>query len=612
VADKNYNVVLTASDETRAAFDSMRKNIEGVQAPLLSFQNLAVAAGATALVAMEKASIDAGDEMYILSQKTGIAVETLAGLELAGKMNGVSLDDMATGLKKLSTYMYEADKGGQKQIDTLRVLGITTRDPVQAMYQLADVISKMPDGMEKSALMTELMGKSATSLIPTFNGGKEALKGMIDEGMRLNPMSTEFANNANNFNDNLDRIQTRAKGSAMIIANELLPALNNTAEAILHTSSSAEIFKGTGQALAAMLTFTVEAVADTVFFFKDLGNTIGGVSAQIVAAVHGNFDEVHRIQVSMDEDHKTGLANLKAFKAEIEATNNAAATPAKAKTDDTVAAQLKALDARRAAQAELQKMNDASDKYDIEHAKQAYDRHVKAMDALAAKDSDYFQNLRNKVQDLDKSDIQRDKLAEQRELQALAVQREIMATDHDLSLGEQQQFEEARTNIIKLHQDIQTKDGQATFEKQLATAGTQFRAAFLIEKEYRTATALMGAHDAAVKAYDWGVTWGGPAGGAAMSALAYAATMAEVMSIQSASFGGGTGSSGAGGGGGGAPLTTPSPLAPQPAQTSAPAAARPIITINMGDSAYLPSSAVRDLIDRINVELGDGATLVTT
>lgn len=610
MADKKYNVVLSATDETRAAFDSMRKNIEDAQAPLLSFQNLAGAIGAGALIAMEKSAIDAGDEMFTLSQKTGIAVQDLAGLELAAKMNGASLDSVANGVKHLSTYMFDAASGTQANADVLRVLGITAKEPLSAMEQLADKFTTMQDGAEKSALAVKLFGKSGTDMIPLLDGGSAALRDMINEGQRLNPVTQQFAANANTFNDNLDRIQTAAKGNATIMANEFLPALNNTAEAILKASDNAGIFKAAGQALSATLIFLVESGANTIFFFKDLGNTIGGVSAQIVAALHGNFDEVRNIQKSMEDEHKTSLENLKAFKAEIENVNKATTQEqAKPAASNAIANALKEVEARRAAQAELRKMNEADDKYEIEHAKQAYDRHVKEMDALAKKDSEYFQSLRNKVQDMDKSDIQRDQLAAQRELQALALQREIMATDHNLSLGEQQQFEEARLNIIALHKKQEFEIGKAAAMQNLATAGTQFRALFELQKVARIADAIVSAKAAVVDAYKFGSSWGGPPGGAAMAAIAIAATAAQIAAIQSASFGGGTGAAGAGGGGGGAPLTTPSPLAPQavPQQSLAVQAPQQVnMTIVGSDKSTFSYDQILSIISGLNQAADNG------
>lgn len=616
MADKNYNIVLSATDETRAAFDSMRKNIEDVQAPLLSFQNLAAAAGATALTAMIKSSIDAGDELFMLSQKTGIAVENLAGLELAAKMNGASLESVAMGVKKLSSYLYDASTGTQVNVDTLKALGITAKEPLPAMEQLADKFATMNDGAEKSALAVKLFGKAGTDMIPMLDQGSAALRDMIEEGQRLNPVTTEFAANANNFNDNLDRIATRAKGNAMIMANELLPALNNIAEAFLSVSTHGDEMKAVGAAIETVLQGMVIGAAGVVYIFKEVGAGLYGLSQMAVAAAHGNFAEAGKIHDEMLKNAEEDKNTYGKFIDDIlKDQEKLAAAPAQPQTSNAVANELEALEARRAAIAELQKMNDASDKYDIEHAKKNYEEHVKQMDTLSKKDSDYFQSLRDKMQDMGKSQLQIDQDAQQRELQALAVQREIMATDHELSLGELQQFEEARLNIIELHKKQEEEMGKANMLQLLATAGTQFRAMFELQKVANLAQAVSDGYTAVQAAYKWGsIEFGGPVGGAAMAAIAMAATAANIMAIQSASFGGGTGASGAGGGGGGAPLTTSSPLAPAPTPASIDSTAVPAQSVNItiagnDQSVFTYDQVVNQLIPAINQAAGNGVNI---
>lgn len=152
---------------------------------------------------------------------------------------------------------------------------------------------------------------------------------------------------------------------------------------------------------------------------------------------------------------------------------------------------------------------------------------------------------------------------------------ELAQVNHQLSLAEEEAFQTELDAIMRRHHEQQNIDGEAAFTQQLATAGTQFRVMFEINKEWQTAQAVIAGYKAVQDAYAWGSTWGGPVGGAAMAAVAFAATAANVMAIQHAQFGGGAGMNGAGGGSGGAPVTTPSPLAPASPQASTPSQTAP-------------------------------------
>ena len=77
---------------------SMGQVGDAVQKAKNALNMLGFAFSAVGLEEFVRRSLDAGDQMFILSQRTGIAVQNLAGLELAAKMNGTSLDGVAMGV----------------------------------------------------------------------------------------------------------------------------------------------------------------------------------------------------------------------------------------------------------------------------------------------------------------------------------------------------------------------------------------------------------------------------------------------------------------------------------------------------------------------------------
>lgn len=116
MAVDNMNVVITATDRTTAAVQNIKASMGGLitQAGQLSGALAGIGAGfsAGALTASVKQAINDFDNLNKMAQKVGVSVETLSGLDFAGKLSDVSLESIGTGLKKLSVNMADAAKGG--------------------------------------------------------------------------------------------------------------------------------------------------------------------------------------------------------------------------------------------------------------------------------------------------------------------------------------------------------------------------------------------------------------------------------------------------------------------------------------------------------------------
>jgi hypothetical protein len=215
IGSNDAKVVIAADDsQVHAAFGRIAGAMPGLSAAIAGGFSIA------AITAFVKSSIDAADELNDLSQKTGIAVETLAGFKLVAEQNGTTIEGVATGVKKLSTYMVEHG-------DKLRKAGIDAKTADGALLQLSDVFSKMTDPVQRSALATELFGKAGTDLIPMLMQGSTALGEMIDKGKALNPITTEMAKQADAFNDSMAELKAASAGAGTALANSLLPALNS-------------------------------------------------------------------------------------------------------------------------------------------------------------------------------------------------------------------------------------------------------------------------------------------------------------------------------------------------------------------------------------------------
>ncbi len=143
------------------------------------------AAGAAAglgLLAKEGAEVVHSYEM--MSMKTGIAIRDLQMLKAAGSTVDVSLESLQMGFRRFGGAVSEMGRGATAGSSLLRGLGVSAKDPMEALAQLADVFQKMPDGPQKSAMAVLLFGRAGMNLIPILNEGRAGLgkfRDMIDE-----------------------------------------------------------------------------------------------------------------------------------------------------------------------------------------------------------------------------------------------------------------------------------------------------------------------------------------------------------------------------------------------------------------------------------------------
>jgi methyl-accepting chemotaxis protein len=195
-----------------------------------SLGGLVPAIGLAGLGALGKRSIDAADNLNDLSQRTGVGVETLDKFGKAANDSGSSLEEVAKSMGKLAKGIVDP---ASKTNEALKSIGVSSTDAqgkirgVDAiMLDLADKFSKMPDGVQKTALAMEIFGKSGSNIIPMLNEGKDALNeysATIDGKM---------AAAADKFNDSINKVTSSISGPFNQAVTALLPTITKLAEGI--------------------------------------------------------------------------------------------------------------------------------------------------------------------------------------------------------------------------------------------------------------------------------------------------------------------------------------------------------------------------------------------
>jgi hypothetical protein len=265
MASDRAQILITAIDQTRQAFGSVKSGLENLTSAAKSVNGLLASMGAAlsvgALVAAGKHALDTADNLAKLSQKTGLSVESLSVLRPIAEQAGTSLEGLAKGLQKLATAMVEAAGGSKEQVESFSRLGVAVKDAAgqlrpteEVLLDLADAFAAMPDGAEKSALAVKLFGKSGVELIPFLNQGRAGIGQLKQKFKELGlEISADTARAAEKFNDTLDTVKQALQGIAMRIAEAALPALQRLADALVVLASHGDAIISTLRILGEIL-----------------------------------------------------------------------------------------------------------------------------------------------------------------------------------------------------------------------------------------------------------------------------------------------------------------------------------------------------------------------
>jgi hypothetical protein len=327
-------IVVSAVDQTKAAIDSAKRNMEGLAKNVEQAKTVVEGFLASEVVLKmaewAKGTIEAGDAMNDLSQRVGIAVEDLAKYKLATGQSGTSMESLAKGIKGLSTNMLEHG-------DALKAAGITATTADGAMQQLADVFAGMPDGMEKTALAVKVFGKAGMDLIPMLNMGSAGLKEASEKSAAYAATMKVFAPQADKFNDNLAEISLYSHAAAISMTSSMMPALIDITNQMAEAASKGGTLKGVMAGLDAlgnnMFDWSGNAQRKNI---ANLSEDLQNLREEQAAITSDVFGSKGRIQTEIEEKIKAlntaksayfGFTDVKGGRG---STNPALATPKKA------------------------------------------------------------------------------------------------------------------------------------------------------------------------------------------------------------------------------------------------------------------------------------------
>lgn len=127
----------------------------------------------------------------------------------------------------------------------------------EIISKVAEEFSVMRDGANKTALAIALFGKSGADMIPLLNGGSAAIKAAGVELQKFGGVVTpEASKRAEDFNDNLTRLQTAFGSLLQEVITPILPKLIDLTQSFIDLAKTGAPVK--------------EWVDNTISFFEEL------------------------------------------------------------------------------------------------------------------------------------------------------------------------------------------------------------------------------------------------------------------------------------------------------------------------------------------------------
>lgn len=296
---------ITANVSGQQAVEAMRTGIANVataydrlkliQTGLVTgFRALAAAASVGAFVELTKSTIEYGDKISLIEEKTGLTADATAKWIEKARMAGLTADDVTKAFKNLSKEMLNAMTGNEKAQAAFTALGLNwqrlkNETPNEIMLQVADAFNKMPDGIVKAGLAMEIFKKSGIDFIPVFNGGREAVE-------NLNATATEdFTNMSHLFTVNMQEMSSGTQNLKNNMVGGLLPALLDISNTFIDMAKGETVLTKVGEILGEGLRLLSDFCIALTADLKDLLDTLGMVGAVGNDVIHAKFSDIPKV-----------------------------------------------------------------------------------------------------------------------------------------------------------------------------------------------------------------------------------------------------------------------------------------------------------------------------
>lgn len=241
----------------------------------------ALVAGAGLVANQLRNTINQMDALSKAAQRANMPTEEFSRLAYAGGLADVAIQDLQSSMGRLAKAQGDAQRATSQQARIFDALGIATKDAegnLRSTYDVfldfADSFQQMRGSPEIVAAGMNIFGRSFQNLIPLLKDGSQGLRDAGIEAEQLGlVLSTEAGRQAEEFNDNITRLQSALKGMWMEVAQQVLPNLLEMTNQFVDAAKEGDTMKKVADEIAGAL----RGIADTAKLFGELIEVLGTV-----------------------------------------------------------------------------------------------------------------------------------------------------------------------------------------------------------------------------------------------------------------------------------------------------------------------------------------------
>lgn len=302
---KGLGKLQTNTNKTSAAMNKLKTaagNAFGV------LKNLAPALGVAGLGKLVNDTLQLGDQLEKMSQKTGLAVPVLDKLRQAADLGGTEFKTLSRALPTLAKNMQDASDGigtAKDAFDRLG-LGVTNADgslkSLDTMFfEIGDKIKNMDDRTLAAANAAELFGTGmGAKLIPIMNQGSEAIQNLSTGFTQLSAERMAALNdNVAQMGEKFNVLKVQLTEAVLPILSKLVDIISSAAQKFAKLPAPVKAISVAFALIAPAIIAIAPVIAALIVSFKTIAavkmgvviakitTAFGGVLAAVKAAIVG-------------------------------------------------------------------------------------------------------------------------------------------------------------------------------------------------------------------------------------------------------------------------------------------------------------------------------------
>ena len=221
VVSLEANIAKFSTDMQKAA-STTQQTMNGIREGAMMARNalgaLGIAFSAASVFNWAKETVAAASALDDLADSTGSSVENLSKLANQAKISGVEFATMETLVNRMAAGMGGADEATTKVKVALKALGVESKDPAQAVFEVAKKMDLYADGVNKAALAREIFGKQGPKFLAM-------LKDMASGHEALATVTAKQAEDAEKLEQAIRRLSAESTIFANVILSRVVPAI---------------------------------------------------------------------------------------------------------------------------------------------------------------------------------------------------------------------------------------------------------------------------------------------------------------------------------------------------------------------------------------------------